>query len=248
MPDARMAREQLHEARSLGGVHARHRLVQQQHRRLRRKRERDAEQALIAVRQRAGDLGARRSMPTSASMSRPRPRARPRTALARKRRSVSPERRAAARGAARSGCSRTRCCPGTRWCAGRCARGRGCDLVRLQAVQRRAAVTNLPSVGRRKPVMTLKAVVLPAPFGPIRPTTSPSYTVKLMSAMAMRPPKCTASARRERRLGGSPASWRGPHRVRRVASPGRRPRATAARWPARCLAAGRRRSTIMNMP
>src|SRR4051794_18833239 len=41
--------------------------------------------------------------------------------------------------------------------------------------------------------MTLKAVVLPAPFGPMRLTTSPAATVKLISAMAVRPPICTPS-------------------------------------------------------
>ena len=41
--------------------------------------------------------------------------------------------------------------------------------------------------------MTLKAVVLPAPFGPIRLTISPSPTVKFMSESATSPPKCTAT-------------------------------------------------------
>ena len=40
-------------------------------------------------------------------------------------------------------------------------------------------------------VMTLKAVVLPAPLGPIRLTTSPSLTTKFMSDIATRPPKWT---------------------------------------------------------
>ena len=33
-----------------------------------------------------------------------------------------------------------------------------------------------PVVGRNTPVITLKAVVLPAPLGPIRPRISPSLT------------------------------------------------------------------------
>src|SRR4029079_6089008 len=41
--------------------------------------------------------------------------------------------------------------------------------------------------------MTLNAVVLPAPFGPIRPTISPARTENVMSAMATRPWKCTAT-------------------------------------------------------
>ena len=66
------------------------------------------------------------------------------------------------------------------------------DLVRPQV--RSAACRGSGSrraLGRRKPVMTLNAVVLPAPFGPIRPTISPSRTVKFMSEIATRPPKCT---------------------------------------------------------
>src|SRR6266536_1007810 len=37
--------------------------------------------------------------------------------------------------------------------------------------------------------MTLKSVVLPAPFGPMMPTRSPSPTSKLTSRTAVRPPK-----------------------------------------------------------
>jgi hypothetical protein len=37
--------------------------------------------------------------------------------------------------------------------------------------------------------MTLKAVVLPAPFEPMSPTVSPFATVKFRSAMATSPPK-----------------------------------------------------------
>src|SRR3954471_4556063 len=37
--------------------------------------------------------------------------------------------------------------------------------------------------------MQLKAVVLPAPFGPIRPTISNSLTSRLTSCSACRPPK-----------------------------------------------------------
>ena len=45
-----------------------------------------------------------------------------------------------------------------------------------------------PDLGRRKPVMTLKSVVLPAPFGPINPTTSPRSIEKLMSCRTRLPP------------------------------------------------------------
>src|SRR3954471_6949244 len=37
--------------------------------------------------------------------------------------------------------------------------------------------------------MQLNAVVLPAPFGPIRPTISHSSTLRLMESIAVRPPK-----------------------------------------------------------
>src|SRR3979409_1365648 len=39
------------------------------------------------------------------------------------------------------------------------------------------------------PVTTLNSVVLPEPFGPIRPTISPSFTAKSTPARATRPPK-----------------------------------------------------------
>src|SRR3984893_6389902 len=45
-----------------------------------------------------------------------------------------------------------------------------------------------PWSGRWKPVMRWKLVVLPAPFGPIRASVSFSFTVKLTSCTARRPP------------------------------------------------------------
>ena len=51
-----------------------------------------------------------------------------------------------------------------------------------------------PEVGRWKPVMTLKAVVFPAPFGPIKLVTPPHSTRKLMPASALTPPKRTAKS------------------------------------------------------
>ena len=41
--------------------------------------------------------------------------------------------------------------------------------------------------------MTLKIVVLPAPFGPTRQVMRPCSTVKLQSCSARRPPKLTSS-------------------------------------------------------
>src|SRR5215475_71847 len=51
-----------------------------------------------------------------------------------------------------------------------------------------------PLVGARKPVIRLKHVVLPAPFGPIKPTIAPSSTAKLTRLTATRPPKRTLSS------------------------------------------------------
>src|SRR5271156_2332385 len=46
-----------------------------------------------------------------------------------------------------------------------------------------------PESGRWKPVIRLKLVVLPAPFGPISASVSPSPTEKSRSWTARRPPK-----------------------------------------------------------
>src|SRR5258708_34173866 len=53
----------------------------------------------------------------------------------------------------------------------------------------------LPVVGRYTRVMTLKRVVLPAPFGPINATTSPASVVKETRSSATTPPKRTLSSR-----------------------------------------------------
>lgn len=47
----------------------------------------------------------------------------------------------------------------------------------------------VPPVGTTFPVMALKSVVFPAPFGPIRPTKSPLSTCRLTPSIAFRPPK-----------------------------------------------------------
>src|SRR5690348_9532046 len=46
-----------------------------------------------------------------------------------------------------------------------------------------------PLVGRATPVIVLKQVVLPAPFGPISPRISPLYRVKSTPSRATTPPK-----------------------------------------------------------
>src|SRR5699024_2757295 len=47
----------------------------------------------------------------------------------------------------------------------------------------------VPSVGLYTPVKRLKNVVLPAPFGPINPTNSPSFNSKETFDTAANPPK-----------------------------------------------------------
>ena len=46
----------------------------------------------------------------------------------------------------------------------------------------------LPASGRIRPVIRLNSVVLPDPFGPMMLTSSPAWTVRLMSAAADSPP------------------------------------------------------------
>src|SRR2546423_12530877 len=53
----------------------------------------------------------------------------------------------------------------------------------------------LPPLGLYTRVMTLNSVVLPAPFGPMRATTSPASTVKETRSSATTPPKRTLSSR-----------------------------------------------------
>src|SRR5687767_7342671 len=47
------------------------------------------------------------------------------------------------------------------------------------------------------------SVVLPAPFGPMRPTISPSRTARSTSSRAARPPKWTVTPRQSRMTGAS---------------------------------------------
>ena len=65
----------------------------------------------------------------------------------------------------------------------------------------RAPVTSLPStkirpwLGSCMPVATLNSVVLPAPFGPMRPMICPSCRSRLTLLTAVRPPKRTVTSR-----------------------------------------------------
>src|SRR5688500_15133184 len=56
-----------------------------------------------------------------------------------------------------------------------------------------------PVVGRSKPTISLKTVLLPAPFGPIRQRSSPRETERSRSETARRPPKRFETPLRTRR-------------------------------------------------
>src|SRR5438128_4907907 len=60
----------------------------------------------------------------------------------------------------------------------------------------------LPDVGGMSPEMTLKSVVLPAPFGPRIARRSPGATSRSTSRTAWRPPK-RRPTRRKRRVGST---------------------------------------------
>ena len=53
-----------------------------------------------------------------------------------------------------------------------------------------------PAVRASAPEMQLKAVVLPEPFGPMRPRISPSPTSNEIAFSAVKPPKRFVSPRR----------------------------------------------------
>src|SRR5438552_87284 len=90
-----------------------------------------------------------------------------------------------------------------------------------------------PRVGARYPVIALKAVVFPAPFGPITLVIVPGWTSKDTPASAATPPKLTARSRMVRvmtRAGSGGRRWRGRCRAggrRRGGRAGRRRRASA---------------------
>src|SRR5688500_3778452 len=67
-----------------------------------------------------------------------------------------------------------------------------------------------PSVGQYTPVSTLNTVVLPAPFGPIRPYNDSGGTVMFSDFTAVRPPNRIVTLRVTRR--GALAKHRPPFR------------------------------------
>jgi hypothetical protein len=64
--------------------------------------------------------------------------------------------------------------------------------------QRRPSMSTWPSSGRMKPHKTFSSVVLPAPFGPMTPTTWRGGTVSDTALSAVRPPKRTLTSRTSR--------------------------------------------------
>src|ERR671936_153368 len=62
-------------------------------------------------------------------------------------------------------------------------------LLGLQRVMSLPANSTLPTVGKSKPLMTFTSVVLPAPLGPIRPTTSCLCNSRVTSRSASMPEK-----------------------------------------------------------
>src|SRR5215468_3665394 len=74
-------------------------------------------------------------------------------------------------------------------------------LAGRPAISSPANVTR-PEVGRYMPAMQLKIVLLPDPFGPIRPTISPSSTSKETCETAVKPPKVLLKPETVRRATG----------------------------------------------
>ena len=75
-----------------------------------------------------------------------------------------------------------------------------------------------PASGLSKPVIRLKNVVLPAPFGPINAVIEPRCTSTWSTSTAMMPPKCRRTPVGGR---GSGRAWRRPARARRRRAPPR---------------------------
>src|SRR3954470_6267247 len=67
----------------------------------------------------------------------------------------------------------------------------------------RSPTNTFPLVGSCSPVMTLNSVVLPAPFGPIRPVICPSRADRRTSVSAWMPPKFTETSTTSRTACGS---------------------------------------------
>src|ERR1700736_743170 len=66
-----------------------------------------------------------------------------------------------------------------------------------------------PSVGQYTPVSTLNTVVLPAPFGPMRPYSAPRSTFIVSDFTAARPPNLIVTFRASRMVIRAPVPSRG---------------------------------------
>src|SRR3954468_22982615 len=64
------------------------------------------------------------------------------------------------------------------------------------------SIITRPPFGGSNPVMTLNNVVLPAPFGPMRPVTKPGRAEMLTPSSATLPPKRTVTSRTSSEGGG----------------------------------------------
>src|SRR5437588_11331468 len=76
------------------------------------------------------------------------------------------------------------------------ARPRRCGA---QPVMSSPSRSTRPESALCTPVITLNNVVLPAPFGPMRPAISLAVTLMSTAASARRPPKCTPTPSATRR-------------------------------------------------
>src|SRR5580704_13962361 len=71
------------------------------------------------------------------------------------------------------------------------SRARRWGFMAVMSVSNKCTV---PRSGACNPLITLKRVVLPAPFGPMSPVTVPGCTIRLVSVSAETPPKRTATS------------------------------------------------------
>ncbi|CAB4810909.1 unannotated protein [freshwater metagenome] len=74
-----------------------------------------------------------------------------------------------------------------------------------------------PVLGLTNPVIASMAVLLPAPLGPMRPTTSPGFTSTLNSNSATTPPKRTVRPRTSSTLAGTCSVLSAPSALRSYA-------------------------------
>src|SRR5215510_13208213 len=99
-----------------------------------------------------------------------------------------------------------------------------------KSVTSRPPSSTWPRVGGNAPATMLNSVLLPAPLGPTRPTSSPSPTVKVTWSSAVSPPNCLVMPCTSRTaVIRYPSSLDGGDRRLGEAQPARRPRLAHAR-------------------